>query len=531
MPWLGDVQPETANVASIRILQGRGFALGALGRHSEGIPFLHKAAELAEEIGWRAMAAFAWQRAALLEASVGKHDSMLTSSERARAQFEALDWHGDVVDVMFGVGESYRRRRAIDKACATYEEALAYCEQHKLRRHMARTLGDLGMSYLMGRRLAEARSAMERGMQLAEELEAVAIIAGIANDLAQLHHAAGEPAKAMECFERYRDIAVARGDKPRLAIALQNIGSLLAQLGDVSKGLETLERSLAVSREINSSLTTAEVLTTIGGLRRSMGEFDLARECLAEARSLLEASDNLPGLTTLFLMLAKLQRDTDELSLCEQSARKAMQLARKLGWGARAASAEHILGDALLKQGRLKEARRHLKRALMMIEMAGDPMSTAGARTSLGIYHLKRGERTKARRHLKKALAVAEKAGNQRGIATVLLDLAHAYPGPQGIEYHARSARIWEELGDLQGIALSVQAMAWGHLRANEYDKAEPLIERVARSRKSWAFGVWQRTRCYCDNGCISIEASFAKQRSVWSRLCRSSRPSGIVSR
>ncbi|MBM3266865.1 MAG: tetratricopeptide repeat protein [Candidatus Sericytochromatia bacterium] len=192
-----------------------------------------------------------------------------------------------------------------------------------------------------------------------------------------------------------------------------------------------------------------DVLAALAEVSLTLGHYAEARECAEEALEGAWRADDLPAVTDLYLLLARVLDRQGELRmglgrLEEAAARLA---ARTPAAVPRLLAARSWLA---LRQGSYGEGLRLASQAL---EHLTDTLERAQAHNTLGSCYYRTSEWEKALSHYAEALALRTAAEDLLGIADALqnLGLVHYQRGdwPAAAEHYARGLTLYARLGDV----------------------------------------------------------------------------------
>jgi DNA-binding SARP family transcriptional activator/tetratricopeptide (TPR) repeat protein len=162
--------------------------------------------------------------------------------------------------------------------------------------------------------------------------------------------------------------------------------------------------------------------------------------------------------------------------------RAAVTATGRLGDRAAQGHAHRLLGIALLRLGRLTEAREELERARDRFAELGDAAGQAMAHRGLGRAAARRGDHAEALRQARLALELFTRDGPPSGRASaenaVGWMLAELGEHDDALRHCTRALALQERLGDAFGQANTLDSLGCIHLRRGDFDRAQEFCER-----------------------------------------------------
>ncbi|MBI5217413.1 MAG: tetratricopeptide repeat protein [Bacteroidia bacterium] len=147
---------------------------------------------------------------------------------------------------------------------------------------------------------------------------------------------------------------------------------------------------------------------------------------------------------------------------------KGMELALKIIWNKGLAQCYNKIGNIYTEQGKYDKALNFYLKSLSIAEKLGDSNRMSACYTNIGIIHSYQGSYDKAIEYYHKSLELDIKLGNKKGIASCYNQIGNVYKNygsslnnlkvksekiDKAIEYFEKSLKIFEELGDKNGIS------------------------------------------------------------------------------
>ncbi|HEX6509516.1 MAG TPA: tetratricopeptide repeat protein, partial [Chloroflexota bacterium] len=219
-----------------------------------------------------------------------------------------------------------------------------------------------------------------------------------------------------------------------------------------------------------------------------------ARQASAHAVRLAEEVNDLATLQTSLNNLAYLQRRAGNLRGAEESYRRSLDVAERVGDPSVTAFARFVLGRVYVEQGRWTEARAEFENALRASQSAGSSWYSSYAMAGLGYVDLLEGNRDEGLRYLHEAVSIAERNEDLQGL------MIHRYIARQEIldgrpgDAVARLERV-RELTARAGRELYQNELTWALIEAGNEERAAEFLQHVderilfeGRVEMTWVF-------------------------------------------
>jgi tetratricopeptide (TPR) repeat protein len=254
----------------------------------------------------------------------------------------------------------------------------------------------------------EARGLFQRALELSPQDRS----GRLRLRLGEAHWYVGEYAAAREQLAAALDTARSRDDRQQAADALYWLGRVAQMEGDYPQAQAYLEESLSLARAGEDQATLARVLRGLGLLNWDVGNLDDAQaycdESLALARQIGDTTLELRALT-LLAILTVVQGDPDGAQrLYEEVHARALQVGNR----ERAGAALNNLGEiARRDRGDVAGALVYYRRALSIAREIGWQHFVALLLNNLASGFVQMGDWAAARQHLHEGLALALRIG------------------------------------------------------------------------------------------------------------------------
>jgi tetratricopeptide (TPR) repeat protein len=286
---------------------------------------------------------------------------------RARSLVEGPGFSDlDRADVLFRLGVCRYKLQSISTATALFNEAMTLAERSELPSDQLRSdiLGWRSRCYRRQRDLEAAREDVERALELSLGLD-------------------DRRAIANTCFQ----------------------ASLVAErLGNLVQARTYAERAKAMYEQLDDEVHVGRLLNNLGGLNHLLGRSEQAVENLKAAFAVALEHDTDTDAATAADSLARVHLDRGEYADAERLAREGLKLlGDRADYAVEVASAQHVLGRALMEQDRLDEADEWLTKADAIAEQAASPSHRAAVWVARGDLAGRRGEDRTAARYYRRA--------------------------------------------------------------------------------------------------------------------------------
>jgi signal transduction histidine kinase len=232
----------------------------------------------------------------------------------------------------------------------------------------------------------------------------------------QLHARRGRHSEAIAAFSAAFTHAQHSGQVRRAIVASTNVAASFHNLNAHDSALEWIERALKLARPTGWPGSLGLCLMMMGMALLLLQRLDGARQALDEAVRVLQV---LPGSRSLLLTQsyrAELALQQGDQNSAAEFAERASTAARQAGMSDIECDAQRALAAALLRQGRLPEARAAADLALQQAQSLGSPTRCIDALLVLAEVHAPQAEPGQGARadlsHLLRALALSDGIGD-----------------------------------------------------------------------------------------------------------------------
>ncbi len=286
---------------------------------------------------------------------------------RARSLVEGPGFSDlDRADVLYRLGVCRYKLQSVATAVGLFNEALALAERSELPSDQLRSeiLGWRSRCYRRQRDLEAAREDVERALELSQGIEDRRALANTYFQASLVSERLGHLVQARAHAEKAKNLYEQLDDEVHVGRLLNNLGGLTHMLGNSEQAVEYLKTAFAVALEHDTDTDAATAADSLARVHLDRKEF-------AEAERLA----------------------TEGLKLLADRADYAIEIA----------SAQHVLGRALMEQDRLDEADEWLTKADATAELATSPSHRAAVWVARGDLAGRRGEDRTAARYYRRA--------------------------------------------------------------------------------------------------------------------------------
>jgi tetratricopeptide (TPR) repeat protein len=244
-------------------------------------------------------------------------------------------------------------------------------------------------------------------------------------NLASLLSKEGKLDEALEMYEAGLDFYRQIGAHQQLAARLSNMSQIHAMRGDLGAAIALQDESLSIEREIGNEEGQAVSLHQLAILYRFQGDYATALARNQEAEKLFRKLNIEAHIAATLheqgLILTNLARaaQTDEegtahLRAAAERFEQSLDINRRIGNEADAASTLSELGKLWMDAGQMREAIRAFTEALEIAQRLGDPVSMGIRLEFLGGVHERQGHYAAALEKYQQALNILERVGAVR---------------------------------------------------------------------------------------------------------------------
>jgi DNA-binding winged helix-turn-helix (wHTH) protein/tetratricopeptide (TPR) repeat protein/TolB-like protein len=393
------------------VLSNHAAGLKALGRLEDSAVKETESLAIARQIGSASGIAYQLYGLAVLQQERGHLEEALRYMRESYANYVET---GDVMmqgRVLTPTARLYIRQGDLTGARRTAEEALTAARQVRNPADEARALDTLATVLLWQDDLAAAREQQEAALHLMLGLKMPAIAAPFLAASADTLDRLGDRATA----ERRRDQALATekrgGDKMSSGQVFGPLVRVGLRHGDLAAARTQSEALLLLARQTGSRSLQAWGLQELGRVQRNAGDLAAARASFASSlRESTATGDELRSWVTR-LEVARLELSAGRTAEAIALSRSAAVWFAERGISGMQAQALGVTAEALLREGRLAEAREAAERLRSLVRSSQDRELITSAASILGRVDAAAGRVDQAGRDLRVAIADAEQSG------------------------------------------------------------------------------------------------------------------------
>jgi tetratricopeptide (TPR) repeat protein len=368
-----------------------------------------------------------------------------------------------------------------------YRHAVSILERGIQRQDCCRVLEKLGKLLRTMSRFDAALDVLDRAAQMYRAMGETEGLWRVAAQEGVVHTFRGTPGEGIALLQPLLGTAAGRAPSPALAALQVAMADLLFTVGRYAEALAAAERASEVARAMRDESGEAESQMLRGLLLYHLGRTDEGLRVTESALPLLEAVGNPSYLSTALANAALGYQGRGAFERSCQYARRAMDVARRLGDPLLIAYLTGAYGSILFTGGHWAEARRHLDQAIALSR--GDETSWYAPYYPLylGQLLLAMGEYESATRHLEASAQLADRKGDlqvrrQAHAQLAYRDLRCGNP----LAARERLVPLLDPPG-MEDVDVSafLPLLAWSYLGLGQDVQAAEVLEQSARRARS----------------------------------------------
>jgi len=264
----------------------------------------------------------------------------------------------------------------------------------------------------------------------------------------------------------------------RLATALWRFWNIR---GNYSEGRDWLSGALSGSAGAPPALR-AEALLAAGVMARNQGAIEEAADFATRAKRLYEEAGITQGSARAIDDLAVVAFEHHDMARAVSLGEQSLALFREIGDDEGVASALTNLGLAEQERGNLLLAGDYFTQSKALFQRLGDVRSVAATSLNLGMVAQYQGKFDLAERSYRQALEAQRAVGHKKGYATTLGNLVTLLAECErdldgATTLGEESVELYREIGDREGMAYSLHALARVAHILGQYRRATDLYE------------------------------------------------------
>lgn len=355
-----------------------------------------------------------------------------------------------------------------EQAIERFGEASAIGQELGNRKLEGATLNNLSMVY---DELGDYRRSLQQYQKVLEIYSGIDFPRGEGDTLGNIggvHLLLGHYQKAVDYYLKALQISEQLESVPAMSQDHGNLGLGYTGLGRIDTALEHFDIALAQAKEAGMSQEQGIWLRGKANAQIKAGRYDLGLENHRAALDVLAAADAQPLLLEALNDIGQLYLELGDPGSAEQSFRRALELARSMGFSRGITINLIALGDLQYFHQQLEGAANLYSQAIQRCEETGEQGIHGEALLRLAQVYREQQNFEKARHETGKALEIADATGARSTESTALFMLAEL-DREQG---HVKSAlRRYKEAGDLS-TAIRAPDLQW----QIEYGRALALV-------------------------------------------------------
>lgn len=324
-------------------------------------------------------------------------------------------------------------RQSLGKALENWNLGLARRLIMELCRH---DLGVLGQAHVqMGRGgllakqhfLYDALDEMKKADSLFTKTNDLTGRCWVLLSLGNLYDDSGDWEQAAQVYQEAIALYQELGDQYGEAQALVNLGTALYNQSKWEEAADAFRKSLDIFVGVNDVSSAALSLSGLGHILTELGEYEQAIECYQAGLEIFVEAKNVSGEVSALNNLGRVYDSAGKMDQAIDMYQQSLEKAVGLGDLRSQAIALDNMGVSLSSLNRYGESKDAHERALAIFRDFGDRSSASAGLNHLGLICTKTGEYTFAEKYFSEALEIKRELGDQRGLISVLINLAEMH--------------------------------------------------------------------------------------------------------
>jgi transcriptional regulator with GAF, ATPase, and Fis domain/tetratricopeptide (TPR) repeat protein len=354
--------------------------------------------------------------------------------------------------------------------------------------------------------LRDAELAMETLRSTAAHSEYATVQTIAAECHGRLGHSAEFEQLNLDALATYRRI----DDRVGIAHVYNNLGLAHKNACQWDKAIRALTQAKEISENLGLTRRLARTLGNLGIVYTKTREFDEAIAHLRRARRLVQALGDFSSLVSVLNSMGRALTLTGRYSQAEKYLLQARVLAERHHFARSQALADEFLGDLMLAQGRLDEARENYESGLKKARRFAPKGDVVGEiLRRIADLELRSGLRSQAIATARRALKICQGCGETHEIGFIhrTIGLANHALGKNRQAQRAMAASVaaFEETRNPYELAQSRVSLAEVYV---EHGGREPLLRAVREAQAATdALRKLEEDRAYCHAGLVLARA------------------------
>jgi len=276
----------------------------------------------------------------------------------------------------------------------------------------------------------------------------------------------GDIENALKFYEKGLKIQEEIGDRKGLAASLNNFGVIYNDKGDIPKSLNYYSRSLRIYEELGDKYGLARILSNIAHIHNKQGDIPKALNFYDKSLRIQEAIGDKYGIARTLNNTGSIYDSQGDYSKALEYYLKSLKIKEEIGDKSGIAYSLNNIGT--------------------IYQFQGDPFVTASKEEAIssGIQ--------KALEYHQRSLKIREEIGDKFGATISLSNIAAIYLSKKemqkALEFYERSLKIREDIGDKNGITTSLNNIGLIYLSQKKYDVALRYCSRSMNLSKDLGF-------------------------------------------
>jgi len=323
--------------------------------------------------------------------------------------------------------------------------------------------------------------------------------------------------KAERAFALSLKVSETTNDKASVALALRNLGSVNGMQGNFQKALDYFQKAVAAYENLSDETGRARALIGVGNARNALGDYQASISAFQKSAEIYERIGDKNGMASAYSGLNIIYQYVGDFERADDYGERGLKLARENGERLAIATSLSNLATLAKSRGDLRAALQSYEEALRLFEQENDLQHAGAVLNNIGNVYLAQNDYDSAEDYYRRGLAVREKIGDQDGIARSSLRLGNLkvlqrdFPAalnfinrsvalregeakdpashaeavgalgdiyfktnnlPKAGEFYERSLKIFQAVGEREGVTVILVSLARFHLASGEREKA-----------------------------------------------------------
>ncbi len=293
------------------------------------------------------------------------------------------------------LGRIQRQRGDFTRALAHFQAASVLFERAGDLRGVAGVLGDVGIVHWQRGAYNDALDRHGQALALRRSLGDPRSIALSLANLGRVHHDLGAFPDALSHFREAFEIRREIEDRPGMVSSLCDLGAVHYADGRFDTAHEIYGEALRLAREVGDRGQRARALGGLGEVLLALGRNPAAMEALLQADQLAVANGDGAAQCESARRLADAALVKGDQPAAEAQARRALELAEKLGSRVHVGSAQRVLAEALAA-GEGAGADHFFRSAIKLFGEVRNEIELARSYRTFAAWRERRGDPTEA---------------------------------------------------------------------------------------------------------------------------------------